>query len=176
MTQSIIIEKIYKDKNINEAINNIVNYQYREDFKSFLFEKIYDIKEDKLIDLDQSGELFWYLIRIMTNQWDMRGPTKKSEFWKLYSNNGIELTDNDLVVIDEVEEINMVIVMKDIDKLLDKQHKDWQVNNYHKTLFKMYYYDNKTLKQIERETNIDFNAVSRSLRKTRTWLKKKIIK
>ena len=172
MTQSIIIEKIYKDKNINEAINNIVNYQYREDFKSFFIEQVYKIKKEKLIDLDQSGELFWYLIRIMTNQWDRRN----SDFWSLYGTSYEYQYEEWMTTlpIEDDNDIDMFKVRREVEMLLEKQYKNWQVNNYHKTLFKMYYFDKKTYKQIEKETSIHFTTVAVSIRKTRNWLKQKI--
>lgn len=183
MTKMEIIESIYVNKLLNDAINNIVDHKYIDDFKSHFIMQIANTNEEKLIELHRRMEIDWFCLRIMTNQWK----SKNSSFWKIYRNNGfsgeniVGYTDN--LQDEEINEEETPLTSLDLQELelevkllLVEQYDDFLVNNYHKKLFEMYYFNKLNLMEISKLTDINKDAISRSLRKTRKFLKNKLVK
>lgn len=187
MNKNEIIESIYTNKLLNEAIDNIVIFKrYREDFKSHFILQIMNIKEERLIGLYNRREIDWFCLRVMTNQWK----SKTSTFWKIYRNNGFG-NDNILQYTDDVygelkeeekEEENNIFtkteseIEKEVKKILMNQYDEFLINQYHKKLFEMRHFDKMTIKQISEKTDIHYRAVLRSIHKTEKYIKNKIIK
>lgn len=182
LNKTIILEKVYTNKMLNDAIRNIVDWRYREDFLSHFILQIANTKEDKLIQLYERGQLDWFCLRVMTNQWK----SKNSTFWKIYRNNGfsgknlIDFTDEEVSedIEDDINELALVdedILKQKIKLLLTEQYEDFYANQYHRTLFELYYFEKKNLRQISEQTDIKINSISRSIRKTKKYLKNKII-
>lgn len=183
MTKSEILTSIYNNKLLNDAIKNIVAPKDYEDFRSHFLLQVSELPEAKLITLWKRNELDWYCLKIMTNQYK----SKTSTFHKLYRNGGLPgsselhfldiedyLKDKVIADIKTQHGPDPQVIKKQVLILLECQYDNPIVNNYHKSLFKLYYFDDLTLKQIELKTSINFNAVSRSVRKTKAYLKTKI--
>lgn len=191
LNKTFILEKVYKNKMLNDAIKNIVEYKYIDDFRSHFILQIANTKEQKLIDLYQKGQLDWFCLRVITNQWK----SVNSTFWKLYRNNGFfhsnfiryeEEYKQDYLSLDtelwqrpqqekQLEpDITPEQIAVKVKKFLLEQYTDFYVNQYHKTLFELYYYDKKNLRQISEETDITICSISRSIRKTKKYIKNKL--
>jgi predicted DNA-binding protein YlxM (UPF0122 family) len=178
--KTIILEWIYTNKLLNDAIKNVVDWRYRDDFKSHFIMQIVNTREQKLIDLYKKGQLDWFCLRVITNQWK----STNSSFWKIYRNGGF--AGSNLIILDpeshrydnEVEEDNITIdeveLKIKVKKLLLEQYVDFYANQYHKTLFELYYFDKKNLRQISEETDIKICSISRSIRKTKKYIKNKL--
>ena len=61
---------------------------------------------------------------------------------------GSNLKDDEVIEIDGVEIKNQMM------ELLKEQYEDFMINQYHQTLFGLYYFDNLNLKQIEKLTGL----------------------
>lgn len=184
----MILKYIFNNKMLNDAITNVVDDKYRDDFKAHFHLQVAEFSEIKLTDLYNRRVIDWVCLKIITNQWK----STSSSFYKIYRNGGFagdkivrlesEFINNDdedrleKVADDDeyIEPIDDKEVIEEMKLLLDYQYEDFLVNQYHKTLFEMYYFDDLTLKEIEKLTDIDFNAISRSVRRTKTYLKTKI--
>jgi RNA polymerase sigma factor (sigma-70 family) len=183
MTKTDIMAIVYNNKMLKEAIINVVDWKYREDFLSHFILQIGNTKEDKLISLYEKGQLDWFCLRIITNQWK----SKNSTFWKIYRNGGFA-GDNPILYVDEYEYTDEYEDETDIEErkdpeilearvrtLLLTQYDDFYLNQYHKTLFDLYYFEKLNLREISEITDIKISSISRSLRKTKAWLKNKMI-
>jgi len=188
MTRDEILIYIFNNKMLNDAINNVVDDKYKEDFRSHFYLQVSEFEEQKLIDLYNRRVIDWVCLKIITNQWK----STTSTFYKMYRNGGFagdkivrlesefinsegdERLETQLEDEEYIEPIDDKEVLEEVRVLLCNQYEDFLVNQYHSTLFEMYYFDDLTLKEIERLTDIDFNAVSRSVRKTKAYLKTKI--
>jgi DNA-directed RNA polymerase specialized sigma subunit len=180
MTKNEILEYIYNNKMLSDAIRNIVtDKNHYEDFRSHFLQQVCEIKEHKLIEYYEKRYLDYYCLNIITNQWK----SKTSTYYKIHKNNGfsgeriIDFVDYEIgsdLKDEEVIEIDSVEIKKRMMELLKEQYEDFMINQYHQTLFHLYYFDDLNLKQIEKLNGINFNAVSRSVRKTKAYLKTKI--
>lgn len=180
MTKNEILEYIYNNKMLADAIKNIVtDRNHHDDFRSHFLQQVCEIKESKLIEYYEKRFLDYYCLNIITNQWK----SKTSSYYKTYRNGGfsgeriIDFVDYEVgteLEDEKLEEVDGVKVKCEMMELLKVQYEDFMVNQYHQTLFQLYYFDDMNLKQIEKLTGINFNAVSRSIRKTKAFLRTKI--
>jgi len=198
MKRNEMIEMIWNDEAINEAIKNIVSKSCQEDFKAHFIEQIINTSEDKLNELHKKNELIYFAVKVITNQWR----SNSSSFWKIYRNNGsprktkeklingqIQLSENPEEIYAtingqkvictndyEVDDINPEETIAKIKLLLLEQYDEFLVNQYHKTLFELYHFKKLKLKEIQDITGINMKTVSKSVIKTRLWLKTKLEK
>lgn len=180
MTKNDILEYIYNNKMLADAIKNIVtDKNHYEDFRSHFLQQVCEIKEHKLIEYYEKRYLDYYCLNIISNQWK----SKTSTYYKIYRNNGfsgeriVDFVDYEIgteLEDEEIVEVDSIKIKKEMMELLKYQYDDFLINQYHQTLFHLYYFDDMNLKQIESATGINFNAVSRSVRKTKAYLKSKI--
>jgi hypothetical protein len=180
MTKNEILEYVYNNKMLADAIKNIVtDRNHHDDFRSHFIQQVCEIKEHKLIEYYEKRYLDYYCLRIIENQWK----SKTSTYYKIHRNNGfsgeriIDFVDYEVgsnLEDEELIEIDGVKIKEDMLELLKSQYEDFMINQYHQVLFGLYYFDNLNLKQIEKLTGINFNAVSRSVRKTKAYLRTKI--
>ena len=178
-----IIESVYNNKLLNEAIDNIVEKKWREDFKSHFITQLMAVDEAKLIGLYERREIDWFCLKIITNQWK----STTSTFWKLYRNNGFngvnpvyytdvlfnereEVKEEESIFIGDVSEIE-----KRVEDLLDIQYSEFLINQYHKKIFQMRHFQKMSVGEIAEETSIHYRAVLRSIHKTEKYIKNKII-
>lgn len=180
MNKNEILVYIYNNKMLADAIKNIVtDRNHHDDFRSHFIQQVCEIKEIKLIDYWNKRVLDWYCLRIIENQWK----SKTSSYYKVYRNNGfsgeriIDFVDYEIGIDlseENIVEVDAVVIKNEVLEFLNEQYEDFMINQYHQTLFYLYYFDDKNLKQIEQLTGINKDAISRSVRKTKVFLKTKI--
>lgn len=177
-----ILLYIWNNKLLMVAMKNILSGEDKEtldEFKSHFIQQIIDTDINKLVSLYNKRELDWFCIRVMTNQY--RSYT--SSYYKEYKNRGKSgdkiifsiIDDYDESIIDDhkpyIDRPDPNDIIKEIKMLLDTQYKNHLINHYHKTLFEMYYFSNMKLKDITKLTTINKDAISRSVRKTKEYIK-----
>lgn len=86
LTKHQIIEKLYKDKYLDELIQKL-NWYENEDFKQELFIILLEQKDEKIIELYQKNQIWPFINKIITNQTH----SKTSKFYKLYRKHNKEL-------------------------------------------------------------------------------------
>lgn len=79
MTKNNLIEKLYKDRHLNEMLRRINRYHV-EDFKQELFLILMDLPDDKLLNLHYNQLLYPFINKIISNQTHSRN----SPFYKKY--------------------------------------------------------------------------------------------
>lgn len=180
-----VLQYVFNNKLLKDALKSIIPPNHYNDFHSHFIFIICNYDEKKLIGLYNRHELDWFCLRIITNQWK----SKTSDYFKMYKNNGFSgnLIDtnekgDEIYNLDEIEDDEYIDsdkaypedIKKEMIELLEHQYEDLLINQYHKTLFNMYFIRDMTLKAIEAETEINFNAVSRSIRKTKEYLRERL--
>jgi len=183
MNKTKIIEWVYNNAAIDQAIKRIVKPIYYDDFKSHLILQMMEQDEDKLIKLYNKNELIYFTVSIILNQWR----SNSSSFWKIYRNNGFSGKHNPIKYtdlepnkeisddFDDLMKIDLIKLNNTVKSLLNKQYDDFLINEYHKRLFIMYYFENKTYRQIQKDTEINFITVRRSVIDTLKYVKKNIL-
>lgn len=95
MTKNNLIERLYKDRHLNEMLRRINRYHV-EDFKQELFLILMDLPEDKLLNLHYNQLLYPFVNKIISNQTH----SKTSPFYKKYR--------SQREIMQEVEEVPQV--------------------------------------------------------------------
>lgn len=96
--RNIIIEKLYLNKSLNETLVKYFpkDLGKRNEFKSHLFNEIFKIKPEKLIDLDQQNKTEFFCIKII--QFQIKSNTsswyREQKKHRIHQGDGIELTYN----------------------------------------------------------------------------------
>lgn len=161
------IDYIINSQRINLCINKISHPSLRDDFRQHFYQQILEMNPIKLTNAYTNGYLDYLCIRIINNQYN----SKSSSFFKHYKSNFNRPHDdidsiNDLPYLEDNH--STIDVMEEIMELLKGRH------YYHSHLWKMYYLKEMTYKQIEKETQINFQSVRKSVIKTNKWLHKKL--
>jgi DNA-directed RNA polymerase specialized sigma subunit len=119
-----------------------------------------EMDESKLFGLYERNEIRFYIVRTMLNMIK----SDRSQFWKKYRNY-TEYKEKELA---DVENYCVIDVME---KGIEKLH--W----YQKEILKLYTFDfNKNAKELSRHTGIPYMSIIRTLKQTKTELKKHIRK
>jgi DNA-directed RNA polymerase specialized sigma subunit len=130
------------------------------DLKMEVFLVLLEMDESKLFGLYERNEIRFYIVRTMLNMIK----SDRSQFWKKYRNY-TEYKEKELA---DVENYCVIDVME---KGIEKLH--W----YQKEILKLYTFDfNKNAKELSRHTGIPYMSIIRTLKQTKTELKKHIRK
>jgi DNA-directed RNA polymerase specialized sigma subunit len=186
MTISQIIEEIYNNKAFNQLINKYNRPELRDDLKHHVIMELYKMPEEKIIELHTKGDLIKLTLVITRNNFK----SNTSRFYKEYINSGLtksftrlqECDDTlDSLIDDEDDEddniyLDDVKVIADVRQLLDNQYADFLKNNYHKTIFELFYFKKLTQIEIGKLTGVKVKTISSSIRKTLEYMKKELNK
>lgn len=158
MVKNEIIAKLWDSKEVNEAFSKMHPVELQYDLKAEVFLVLCEMNDEKLIGMYERNEIRFFLVRVMLNMIK----SDRSTFWKQYRNY-TEYDDKEQV---EVVQANI------IDKMefsIEKLH--W----YQKEILRLYALDfNKNAKELSRQTGIPYMSIIRTLKQTKTELKKNI--
>lgn len=160
MDKNKIIEKYWLNDEVNQAFAKMQPEELQYDLKVEVFMVLLEMPEDKLLGLYERGEIRFYIVRTMLNMIK----SDRSQFWKKYRNyteyNGKEVV--------EVEENCILGLMEN-----GVENLHW----YQKEILRLYTFDfNKNAKELSRQTGIPYMSIIRTLKQTKTELKKYIRK
>lgn len=163
MTKEEIVIEIYNSEVITSYCKTLSWYDY-EELQSELVAQLLKMNEQKLQLAEQRGFLHYLCFKIV-----------KRIVWGNVTESGIFRGSNKSIIVevDNLAPINTEPEI-DVDKIglifeeLEKQH--W----YSKTLFKMYYQEGLTLRQISERTGINQKSIHYAIKKTREKIKKKL--
>ena len=160
MDKNKIIEQYWLDKEVNEAFLKMQPEELQYDLKVEVFMILLEMDDIKLFGLYERNEIRFYIVRTMLNMIK----SGRSGFWKKYRNyteyNGREIA--------EVENVSVIDIME---QGIEKLH--W----YQKEILSLYTFNfNKNAKELSRQTGIPYMSIIRTLKQTKTELKKHIRK
>jgi len=160
MDKNEIIKEFWLNDEVNQAFAKMQPEELQYDLKAEVFLVLLEMDEEKLIGLYERKEIRFYIVRTMLNMIK----SDRSQFWKKYRNY-TEYKDNDVV---ELEQNNVIDVME---LGIEKLH--W----YQKEILNLYtFVHNKNAKELSRKTGIPYMSIIRTLKQTKTELKKHIRK
>lgn len=172
MTQSIL-QYVHDSYTINSAFDRFIKDSDRSEFKQHIYLELLTLKGDKLSRAYKEGWLDLLVYRMMKNQYlSNNSPWAK----KVRGNNNWDEINDDYHQVED-SEVCPVKLKYEISKILDSR--SWPKNNflkrqYHSVLFKMYFWDKKTYKEIEQLTGIKSTTVRASVQDTVEYIKKNI--
>jgi hypothetical protein len=160
MDKNKIIEEFWLNDEVNQAFAKMQPEELQYDLKAEVFLVLLEMDNEKLIGLYDRKEIRFYIVRTMLNMIK----SDRSQFWKKYRNY-IEYEGKEQV---EVEQNNIIDVMENG---IEKLH--W----YQKEILNLYTFEfNKNAKELSRKTGIPYMSIIRTLKQTKTELKKHIRK
>ena len=158
MVKTEIIAKLWDNKEVNEAFSKMHPVELQYDLKAEVFLVLCEMDDDKLIGMYNRNEIRFFLVRVMLNMIK----SDRSTFWKQYRN----YTEYDGKEQVEVVQANIIDKME---SSIEKLH------GYQKEILRLYALDfNKNAKELSRQTGIPYMSIIRTLKQTKTELKKNI--
>jgi len=182
MTRDRIITDLWGRQSLNEAWY-IAGKDYRDDFKSYIFEIILNMSDEKFWRLWNAGELEKYIIGICKIQGRMgkklRNGRPTSKFWmeigeynEVEGGLGLQFLESS-----EYNEDDIDYFIKNYERILTDFQKV-NINNinyfYNRVIFEMFYKDGLSLIKISERTGIKYNNVRKSFNFTTGFIKKNI--
>lgn len=179
-----ILKEIANDKEWNNICKNIVNSQSLFDYQNnsyvendYLADELYsefllsisEMDEEKLIKLYESGELKFYLLRIIVNQYKSNSSRYYRQIKKKYTKIidyavFLEHNDDTQTIVNELSDNWLVFLNEKIEKL------HW----YDKTIFQMYINDNLSMKKIADKIKIPESSIKSTIKSVRNYLKEMV--
>jgi hypothetical protein len=160
MDKNKIIEQYWLNDEVNQAFLKMHPEELQYDLKVEVFMVLLEMEDEKLIGLYKRGEIRFYIVRTMLNMIK----SNRSQFWKKYRN----YTEYNGKEVIQVENESVIDVMEEG---IEKLH--W----YQKEILKLYTFNfNKNAKELSRQTGIPYMSIIRTLKQTKTELKKYIRK
>lgn len=162
MDRNKIITDLWNSKDVNDAFSKMHPVELQSDLKAEVFAVLCELPDDKLFGMHERGEIRFFLVRVMLNMIK----SDRSGFWKKYRNH-VEYKFDEVAVAENYSEE----LFEKIDNCISSMH--W----YQKEILRLYAIDfNKNAKELSRNTGIPYMSIIRTLKQTKTELKKKIRK
>jgi hypothetical protein len=160
MDKNKIIEQYWLNDEVNQAFAKMQPEELQYDLKVEVFMVLLEMPEEKLFGLYERGEIRFYIVRTMLNMIK----SDRSQFWKKYRN----YTEYNGKDVAEVEDNCILSLMEN-----GVENLHW----YQKEILRLYTFDfNKNAKELSRQTGIPYMSIIRTLKQTKTELKKFIRK
>jgi hypothetical protein len=160
MGRSEIIAELWENEEVNAAFSKMHPIELQYDLKAEVFLVLCEMDEEKLIGMYERKEIRFYIVRCMLNM----AKSDRSTFWKQYRNY-IEYEEKDTSERFQEDITNKMV------KGLENLH--W----YQREILNLYTFEfNKNAKELSRETGIPYMSIIRSLKQTKTELRKTIRK
>ena len=176
-TKNEIIKLIYQEKQVITAIKKIASKNSYDpaDSISEIFGILLEYKDDEFWNnLYENNTYLFFILRITMNQFASNN-SQMNKKYKL-SNNVIELNFNEKMVQPSVhdeyefleQEMKQEAKLQSIEREIKKL--DW----YGQLLLKEYYYNNKTIQQLHKETKIPRSSIHKTISDCRKIIRKNL--
>jgi hypothetical protein len=160
MDKNKIIEEFWLNDEVNQAFAKMQPEELQYDLKAEVFLVLLEMDKEKLIGLYERKEIRFYIVRTMLNMIK----SDRSQFWKKYRN----YTEYEGKEQIEIEQNNVIDIME-----CGIENLHW----YQKEILNLYTFEfNKNAKELSRKTGIPYMSIIRTLKQTKTELKKHIRK
>ncbi|CAB4121991.1 hypothetical protein UFOVP19_35 [uncultured Caudovirales phage] len=160
MDKNKIIEQYWLNEEVNQAFAKMQPEELQYDLKVEVFLVLLEMDDIKLFGMYERNEVRFYIVRTMLNMIK----SDRSQFWKKYRNH---IEYNIKEIAEPIENSVIDIMEQGIENL------HW----YQKEILRLYTFDfNKNAKELSRNTGIPYMSIIRTLKQTKTELKKHIRK
>ena len=163
LTKNDIIQSLYTDKDIDNAIKKMQPIELQDDLRQEMFMVLCEMQEEKFMSMHQNGFVKFYLVRTMLSMIK----SDRSTFFNKFRRTFTEWTEkhdapdsSDTIQADEI-----AIKLQDSLKVLH-----W----YELELLRLYSENGQNIMSLSRDTGIPYRSLMKTIKKTRTLLKYKI--
>ena len=146
---------------------NITSGKGNDDLFSFVIEELYKCDQDRIDEIIKNGDMRWYIIRIMVNQYHSKTSRyyyKYKKYYEYHTTTTIEClsADNTQYNIKQKQEVEERLEWIE-EKLKDLYWFDAEV-------FKIYYREGFSLNQMQKETKINRNTLHKAITNVKKYL------
>ncbi len=162
ITKNDIINQLYKDKDIAQAIGKMQPVDLQDDLRQEMFMVLCEMEEARLMQMHESGFLKFYLVRTMLSMIKSDRSTFFNKFRRQVEEWGIQYDTK------EEEPYPMDEMMYKLNKSMEVLH--W----YEKEIFKLYSESGMNIMELSRNTKIPYRSLSMTIKKVKTYLYYKV--
>jgi DNA-directed RNA polymerase specialized sigma24 family protein len=164
MLNKYLIENYHK---LKDMAYNITSGKGNDDLFSFVIEELYKCDQDRIDEIIKNGDMRWYIIRIMVNQYHSKTSRyyyKYKKYYEYHTTTTIEClsADNTQYTIKDKELVEERLEWIE-EKLKDLYWFDAEV-------FKIYYREGFSLNQMQKETKINRNTLHKAITNVKKYL------
>jgi hypothetical protein len=161
-----IVEQLFTSKEFNDCINKMEPDHLRDDLRAEVALILLETDEGKLKEIHRTGGLRYYTVRIIMNLIQ----SKTSLFYKVYRQQVVEITDR--FIAGEEQDLEARAAKEDLE---DKAIKE--IDNlywYNGEMVKLYL-KHGNYRAIEEETRIPYTSAYKTIQKSLTEIKQKVL-
>lgn len=164
MTRDQIIQQLYQDKDIAQAIGKMHPVDLQDDLRQEMFLVLCEMPEERLYSLYDNGFLKFFIVRTMLNM----AKSDRSGFYNLFRRTFSEYHDS-YEKADETMPMDSELDNK-LKRSMDELH--W----YEKNVFELYADNGKNILKLSRDTQIPYRSLLKTVIKVRRKLSKAVRK
>lgn len=164
MTREEVISRLYRDKDLADAIGKMEPAQLRDDLRQEMFLVLCEMNEERLMDMHEKGYLKFFLVRTMLNMIK----SDRSTFYNKFRRTHSEYEDRHDPK-DEQPEDNSETVARLNDRMSELH---W----YAAKVFELYSDNGRNIMKLSRETRIPYRSLFKTIRAVRVHLKQELKK
>lgn len=162
MTRAEILDKMYRDPDVADAIGKMEPAHLRDDLRQEIFTVLCELPEERLLGMHQQGWLKWFLVRTMLNMIK----SDRSTFFNKFRR-GMEEWNERMEVKDQGEDATEETIAK-------MQEKMGELHWYASKVMELYA-DGGNIMKLSRETHIPYRSLLKTVSKTRRKLRTEIM-
>lgn len=162
MTRAQILDMMYRDSDVSDAIGKMEPDHLRDDLRQEIFTVLCELPEERLIGMHAQGWLKFFLVRTMLNMIK----SDRSTFFNKFRR-GVEEWNERIDVKDQADDGSQ----ETIDRM---QEKMGELHWYAGKVMELYA-DGGNIMQLSRETHIPYRSLLKTVTKTRRQLRRDIM-
>jgi hypothetical protein len=162
MTRAEILDKMYRDPDVADAIGKMEPAHLRDDLRQEIFTVLCELPEERLLGMHAQGWLKWFLVRTMLNMIK----SDRSTFFNKFRR-GMDEWNERMEVKDQGEDATEETIAK-------MQEKMGELHWYASKVMELYA-DGKNIMKLSRETHIPYRSLLKTVSKTRRKLRTEIM-
>jgi DNA-directed RNA polymerase specialized sigma24 family protein len=162
MNRSEIIEKMYADPDVAEAIGKMEPEWLRDDLRQEIFLVLCEQTDEKLSEMARDGWLKWFIVRTMLNMIK----SDRSTFWYKFRRQFDEVQEGMAKVTEPTDEVE-----RDAERVRDGVD---GLHWYEAKLIEIYAANGQNIAKISRETGIPYRSLFKTIKKVKGKLKREV--
>jgi hypothetical protein len=162
MTRAEILDKMYRDPDVADAIGKMEPAHLRDDLRQEIFTVLCELPEERLLGMHAQGWLKWFLVRTMLNMIK----SDRSTFFNKFRR-GMDEWNERMEVKDQGEDATEETIAK-------MQEKMGELHWYASKVMELYA-DGGNIMKLSRETHIPYRSLLKTVSKTRRKLRTEIM-
>jgi hypothetical protein len=164
VTRLEILDRMYRDPDVEQAIQKMNPAELRDDLRQEVFMVLCEMDEERLMSMHQQGYLKFFLVRTMLNMIK----SDRSTFYNKFRKPVVEWNER-MDKHDEKEEDNTELIAKLNDRMSE-------IHWYAAKVFELYSQNGKNIMALSRETKIPYRSLFKTIRAVKNLMKQELRK